>query len=70
MNITKYSEKLIIATAQLKLDDPIADICANQTTLELKEQNTERAGRPRNNWWTFWSQTLLVVFSETPLASS
>ena len=34
-------------------EDSINEICLVRDTLQLKEHDIRRVGRPRNNWWYF-----------------
>ena len=53
--ISKYYElrrrKMIAEVIAANEEDPISEICLVTDTLQLKEHDKRRVGRPRNNWW-------------------
>ena len=55
IRISDYYEerrrKLIIELINASPDNPIAEICIDKLTLQLKSYANRRVGRPRLNWW-------------------
>ena len=42
---------LLIRILSADPQDPIRAICVGEDMWDLKEYDTKRVGRPRNNWW-------------------
>ena len=55
--ISQYYEerrrKLVVEILNGEADDPISNICIDRSTLELRDYQSRRVGRPRYNWWIF-----------------